>query len=292
MVESFDEGVSFSWRAYRNLGINYTCMDSAMGSFVDTVGTTTPLVSFDETWITYLAAPNARWLPYLANEGIRFVHYPAYRVRRQFGLDQDILDDISFLMESLTSVHPFLRHTAFKFWKQRFNAVTVPGSLREGLCTSPMHGYSDAIMTTFVNELVGSRGFSLIPPDGLGMVISVNPRLLLPSKSILAYARKQSRSAIFEWDAKKKGWYWHAGDYPSGWKKKVKVINISVPSKKIPAKPKSAGKTKLASPLPPTGPSLASRTRGSKRKTTPHPVSAAEWRVSHLFLFFFDKNTS
>ena len=52
MVESFDEGVGFSWRAYRNLGINYTCMDSAMGSFVDTVGTTTPLVSFDETWIT------------------------------------------------------------------------------------------------------------------------------------------------------------------------------------------------------------------------------------------------
>ena len=53
-------------------------------------------------------------------------------------------------------------------------------------------------MTTFVDELAGSRGFSLIPPDGLGMVVSVNPRLLLPSKSVLAYAKKQSRSAIFE----------------------------------------------------------------------------------------------
>ena len=108
MVESFDEGVGFSWRAYKNLGANYTCMDSTMGSLVDTIGTTTPLVSFDETGITYLAATNAGWLPYVVDEGIRFVHYPANRVRRQFGLDQDIPDDISFLMESPTSVRPFL----------------------------------------------------------------------------------------------------------------------------------------------------------------------------------------
>ena len=106
-------------------------------------------------------------------------------------------------------------------------------------------------------------------------------------KSILAYARKQNRSAIFEWDAEKKGWYWHVGDYPPGWEKKVKVTNISVPSKKAPVKLKSAGKTKPATSLPPTGALLASRTRGSKRKTTPHPVSAAERRVSYLSLFLF-----
>ena len=122
-------------------------------------------------------------------------------------MDQDIPDDISFLMESPTSVRPFLRHTAFEFWKKRFNAITVPGSLREGVCTFPMHGYWNAVMDTFVTELAGSRGFSLIPPEGLGMVVSINPRLLLPSKSVLAYARKQSRSAIFEWDTKKKGWF-------------------------------------------------------------------------------------
>ena len=76
IVESFDEGVGFSWRAYRNLGTGYTCVDSVMGLFVDTVGTTTPLTGFDETVITYLAATNVGWLPYLANEGIRFVYYP------------------------------------------------------------------------------------------------------------------------------------------------------------------------------------------------------------------------
>ena len=61
------------------------------------------MAGFDETRITYLAATNAEWLPYLADKGIMFVHYLANRVRRQFGLDQDIPDDLSFLMESPTS---------------------------------------------------------------------------------------------------------------------------------------------------------------------------------------------
>ena len=58
-VESFDQGVGFSWRAYRKLGAGYTHVDSTMGLFVDTTGTTTPLTGFDETGITYLAATNA-----------------------------------------------------------------------------------------------------------------------------------------------------------------------------------------------------------------------------------------
>ena len=37
---------------------------------------------------------------------------------------------------------------------------------------------------------MGSCGFSLIPPDGLSAVISANLQLLLPSKYVLAYARK------------------------------------------------------------------------------------------------------
>ena len=32
-VEFFDKGVGFSWRAYRNIGTGYTCVDSVMGPF-------------------------------------------------------------------------------------------------------------------------------------------------------------------------------------------------------------------------------------------------------------------
>ena len=213
-----------------------------MGPFVNTTGTITPLTGFEEKGITYLAATNAGWLPYLVDEGIRFVHYPANKVRRQFRLDQDIPDDLSSLMESPTSIRPFLRHVAFKFWSKRFTAITISGSQREGICTPTMHKYWQAVMTTFEQELMGSHGFSLIPPNGLSTVILTNPRLLLPSKSVLAYARKQSWSAIFEWVEKDREWLWHASDYPISWEKKVKVINIPIPGKKGYAKPKSTKK--------------------------------------------------
>jgi len=252
-----------------------------MGLFIDTAGTTTPLTGFDETGITYLAAANARWLPYLADKGIRFVHYPANRVRRQFGLDQDIPDGFTFLMESPTSVRLFLRPTAFEFWSQRFTVVTVPGSLKEGVCTPTMHGYWQAVMTSFEKELMGSHGFSLVPPNGLSLIISANPWLLLPSKSVLAYAKKMNRSTIFEWDEEKRGWHWHASDYPLGWEKKVKVMNISALSEKGLAKLKSTSKSKLATPRPSIDAPPSSRTRGNKRKTTPHLAFAAERRVSY-----------
>ena len=54
-------------------------------------------------------------------------------------------------------------------------------------------------MTSFEKELLGSHGFSLIPPNGLHAIISANLRLLQPTKSVVAYARKQIWSAIFEW---------------------------------------------------------------------------------------------
>jgi len=87
-------------------------------------------------------------------------------------------------------------------------------------------------MTSFGQELLGGRGFSLIPPKGPRAIISANLQLLLPTKSMVAYARKQSRSAIFEWQEKEKGWYLHAGKYPLGWEKKVKVVNLPMLAKK------------------------------------------------------------
>ena len=184
-----------------------------------------------------------------------------------------------------------------------------------------MHEYWQAVMTSFEQELLGSCGFSLIPPDGLGMVISANPRLLLPSKSMLAYARKQSQLPILEWDEECGGWYWHAGDYPPGWEKKVKIINLLASGKKETVKPKSAkkggevvpfesdlpsigrmvlkgfppssactrssarpavSKPKSTTPRPSTGAPPSSKTRGSKRKTSPPPVPITERKVCYL----------
>ena len=68
------------------------------------------------------------------------MHYSANRVSRQFGLDQDILDDFTAILKSATSVQPFLRPSAFKFWSKRFMEITILGSQREDLCIAAMHG--------------------------------------------------------------------------------------------------------------------------------------------------------
>ena len=127
-IEFFDKGVGFSWRAYRDLGSGFTYADSAIGPFMAAVGTTTPFTAFNEKGITYLTTINAEWLPYLADEGIHYVHYSANRVRRQFGLNQDIPNDFSAILESTTSVQPFLHPSAFEFWSRCFTAITISSS--------------------------------------------------------------------------------------------------------------------------------------------------------------------
>ena len=62
----------------------------------------------------------------------------------------------------------------------------------------------------------------------------------------------------------------------------MKVANISTPGKKGPAKLKSASKSKLATPRPPTDTPSSSRTQGSKRKTSLHPTFATEQRVCYI----------
>ena len=56
----------------------------------------------------------------------------------------------------------------------------------------------------------------------------------------------------------------------------MRVTNISALGKKGPAKLKSARKSKLATPRPSTDAPPSSRTRGNKRKTTPHLAFATE----------------
>ena len=137
-----------------------------------------------------MTAANARWQLYLIDEGVRFVHYSTNKVRRQFGLDQDVPNDFSAILESTTFFWPFLQPITFQFWSKHFTAITISSSQREGLCTVVMHKYWQAMITSFGQELLGSHGVSLIPLDDFHAIISTNPRLLLPTKFVVVYARK------------------------------------------------------------------------------------------------------
>lgn len=69
-----------------------------------------------------LASTNVWLLPYLAHEGIWYVHYFAHRVRRQFGLDQDIPNDFTVVLDSTTSIHPFLHLVPLSFGVSFYNS--------------------------------------------------------------------------------------------------------------------------------------------------------------------------
>ena len=53
-------------------------------------------------------------------------------------------------------------------------------------------------MTSFCEDIMGSRGFSLMGSEKYAL-LSLNPYLLVPIRSVIAYAKKQKSSGIFEW---------------------------------------------------------------------------------------------
>lgn len=101
-------------------------------------------------------------------------------------------------------------------------------------------------MTSFSKELLGGFRFSLVPREGLHAIISLKPRLLLPTRFMIAYARKQNNSAIFEWQEKEQGWFLYIGEFPRSWEKNDKVVKLPTLTKKgsasKSAKPKATKK--------------------------------------------------
>ena len=86
-----------------------------MRPFIGATSMASPLVADDERGITYLAATNAGWLPYLTNDKVSYVTYPTHKVRRQFGLDQDVPDDLALVLDFTTSLCHFLHPYAFDY---------------------------------------------------------------------------------------------------------------------------------------------------------------------------------
>lgn len=109
--------------ACKDFSIGYTCADSVMGPFIGTTSTTTILVAYNEKGITYLATTNVGWLPYLPNEGLWYVHYSAHRVRRKFGLKQDVPDDFTLVLDTTPLVYRFPTPTCLRVLEQTFHRV-------------------------------------------------------------------------------------------------------------------------------------------------------------------------
>ena len=115
LVELFDQAGHLHWRSPREFGLGFAC-DSVLSSFLTSTRNTFDLRRGDEGNLAYLACISPSWLPVPSLSGLRYTHYLAHWVLRQFGFDQDIPPVFKDIVPSLPFLDPFLRLQAFSYW--------------------------------------------------------------------------------------------------------------------------------------------------------------------------------
>ena len=118
LVELFNQAGHLSWRSPQEFNLGFAC-DSVLASFLNSPGHTFNLRRGDEGSLAYLAYTSPSWLLVLSLSGLRYTQYPAHRVHRQFGFDQDISSVFKEVVSSLPSLDLFLRLRAFSYWSRR-----------------------------------------------------------------------------------------------------------------------------------------------------------------------------
>ena len=94
---------------------SFAC-DSVLASFLNSPRNTFDLRLGDRGSLAYLACISSSWLPVPSLSDLRYTHYSANWVLRQFGFDQDIPPVFKDIVPSLLSLNPFLRVQAFSYW--------------------------------------------------------------------------------------------------------------------------------------------------------------------------------
>ena len=114
LVELFDQAGHLHWRSPWEFDPGFV-YDSVLSPFLTFTGNTFDLRHGDEGSLAYLACISPSWLPVPSSSSLRYSHYSAHRVFRQFGFDQDIPPMFNDVVPSLLSLDPFLRLQAFSY---------------------------------------------------------------------------------------------------------------------------------------------------------------------------------
>ena len=86
LIELFDQARHLIWDSPRVFSPGFTC-DSILSSFLNSLGYTFDLGQGDKSSLACLACTSPSWLPVPSTSGIKYTHYFAYWVLRQFGFD-------------------------------------------------------------------------------------------------------------------------------------------------------------------------------------------------------------
>ena len=114
LILSLDHESKVCWRPYgvTHRGFAY---DSVMSGFQDVEVQDYTFTSKDTRSLTYLSATNAGWLPVLSSGKLQFTAYYAYRMRRQFGFNEEVPAIMGVAAGEIPTINPFLKAKAFAY---------------------------------------------------------------------------------------------------------------------------------------------------------------------------------
>ena len=190
LIPSLDSESKICWRPYgvTHRGFSY---DSMISEFCNVEAQDYTLIIGDMRYLTYLSAINAGWLPVLSSGRLQFTAYSAYRVRRQFNFDQEMLAVMGIAAGEIPIINPFLKAKAFTYWSGIAHRVIVPSGDRVGVYITGMVNYWRELMAAMMEFINNGRGdISHLLQSYISPL--PHPRLFVTMNTMTTYANHQS----------------------------------------------------------------------------------------------------
>ena len=220
-----------SLRPYGEDYLGFSCI-STLSWFSQSASLCYELKPEDHRGLAYLSAISPGWPPILSATGLGFTFYCVQRVRRQFGLDQEVPGSLKESVPSSPSLAPFIKDRAFAYWKDKVNRMMVPCGHRLGFNIVSMNAYWQRLAYAMVGYVKSGRGNKVPLSNHYKSQIS-SPCFSPPSQSAIAYGNSQ-KLGFAEWDETRSGWIAYTTYFPEGWRESVNVVKerLAMPFKR------------------------------------------------------------
>uniref|UniRef100_A0A2N9E1E4 Aminotransferase-like plant mobile domain-containing protein n=1 Tax=Fagus sylvatica TaxID=28930 RepID=A0A2N9E1E4_FAGSY len=205
-MDDLDDEVKFVWRPYVKVKEGFACPNIFPAAPFRDGYSSCFFKDGNLKFCTFLAAITPAWLPTFGENGMETIHYNPHRVRRQFGLDQDVPSANVVVFDCDTVIAPLIVIRATKYWFDLSVRVTIPTDMRVGNLTSHMYRYWDRLNEAFAKYV--KSGYDTISISKMPKIPLTNPRFKPYSLSLTTYSRKEGYG-FAEWDAGCHSWIMH-----------------------------------------------------------------------------------
>uniref|UniRef100_A0A2N9H782 Aminotransferase-like plant mobile domain-containing protein n=1 Tax=Fagus sylvatica TaxID=28930 RepID=A0A2N9H782_FAGSY len=180
--------------------------------------------------------------------GVEFTPYCPYRVKRQFGFDQDVPTSLQEATPPFSNSAPFIRSRAFAYWEGKVNRIMIPSGHRFGFNTASMNAYWQRLAHAMIGYV--NSGRSNKAPISSHCKLQISSLCFSPpSQSAIAYDNSQ-KLGFAEWDETRNGWIVYTTHFPVGWKESGSKKRAHSLKKTSSKKTKAGKKSRSVAPVP------------------------------------------